>query len=129
MEDPFSFTFIPFSKSRTYIYCEKIMTKFFPLISSYLFFQNDKDSPPVPQLLEDDTPPVGDEGDGKQKKSRGKRARTEDSSLDEKRLKFLERNRAAATRCREKKKHWMQELQQKANTLFVANSQMQVHIR
>ena len=64
--------------------CEKIMTKFFPLISSYLFFQNDKDSPPVPQLLEDDTPLVGDEGDGKQKKSRGKRARTEDSSLDEK---------------------------------------------
>ncbi len=84
--------------------------------------QQEKDSQPaqVPELLS------GDDGEGKGKKGRGKRARVEDASLDEKRLKFLERNRAAATRCREKKKHWMQELQQKANTLSVANSQMQV---
>eukprot|EP00048_Salpingoeca_helianthica_P015510 m.227144 g.227144 ORF g.227144 m.227144 type:complete len:124 (+) comp17127_c0_seq1:31-402(+) len=69
-----------------------------------------------------------EDGDGKGKKGRGKRARADDAGLDEKRLKFLERNRAAATRCREKKKHWMQELQQKANTLSVANSQMQAEL-
>eukprot|EP00047_Mylnosiga_fluctuans_P002684 m.225507 g.225507 ORF g.225507 m.225507 type:complete len:115 (-) comp11273_c0_seq1:102-446(-) len=66
-----------------------------------------------------------DEKQDKKGKGKGKRARQEEAGLDEKRLKFLERNRAAATRCREKKKHWMQELQQKANTLSVANTQMQ----
>lgn len=38
-------------------------------------------------------PLVGDEKDGKVKKGKGKRLKSEDAGLDEKRLKFLERNR------------------------------------
>ena len=39
-------------------------------------------------------PLVGDEKEGKGKKARSKRTRNDDAGLDEKRLKFLERNRS-----------------------------------
>lgn len=51
------------------------------------------------------------------------------ADVDEKRIKFLERNRAAATRCREKKKLWMLELEQKATHLTAANAQIKGEIR
>eukprot|EP00043_Microstomoeca_roanoka_P003899 m.46395 g.46395 ORF g.46395 m.46395 type:complete len:214 (+) comp12245_c0_seq1:124-765(+) len=53
-----------------------------------------------------------------------KARRKKEAAVDEKRVKFLERNRAAATRCRERKKQWRQELLQKENTLETANKQM-----
>nr|CAD7397114.1 unnamed protein product [Timema cristinae] len=39
----------------------------------------------------------------------------------EKRMKFLERNRAAAMRCREKRKTWVQELEMRARNMQVTN--------
>lgn len=65
--------------------------------------------------------------DAKKPKARKRKGAGGDAGgdvVDEKRIRFLERNRAAATRCRERKKQWMQELQQRANTLSVANAQM-----
>ncbi len=70
------------------------------------------------------------QGKAADKKTKPKRAarkkKTEgaDGEVDEQRIRFLERNRAAATRCRERKKQWMQELHQRASTLSVANAQM-----
>lgn len=45
---------------------------------------------------------------------------------DEKRRKFLERNRAAASRCRQKRKVWVQSLEKKAEDLSSLNGQLQV---
>lgn len=51
---------------------------------------------------------------------------------DEKRLKFLERNRVAGTvfnaasKCRQKKKMWMQELEQKSSEIFQRNRDLQL---
>lgn len=45
---------------------------------------------------------------------------------DEKRRKFLERNRAAASRCRQKRKVWVQSLEKKAEDLSSTNGQLQV---
>lgn len=50
----------------------------------------------------------------------------EELDPDERRRKFLERNRAAATRCREKRKIWVQQLEKKADDLSDTNSQLQV---
>uniref|UniRef100_A0A8C9TZR6 Cyclic AMP-dependent transcription factor ATF-2 n=1 Tax=Scleropages formosus TaxID=113540 RepID=A0A8C9TZR6_SCLFO len=44
---------------------------------------------------------------------------------DEKRRKFLERNRAAASRCRQKRKVWVQSLEKKAEDLSSMNVQLQ----
>ncbi|MBN3276299.1 ATF2 factor, partial [Polyodon spathula] len=44
---------------------------------------------------------------------------------DEKRRKFLERNRAAATRCRQKRKVWVQSLEKKAEDMSSVNGQLQ----
>ncbi|XP_076119916.1 cyclic AMP-dependent transcription factor ATF-2 [Alosa pseudoharengus] len=54
---------------------------------------------------------------------RRRRATTEDP--DEKRRKFLERNRAAASRCRQKRKVWVQSLEKKAEDLSSMNGQLQ----
>lgn len=45
---------------------------------------------------------------------------------DERRQKFLERNRAAATRCRQKRKVWVSSLEKKAEELTHTNLQLQV---
>lgn len=45
---------------------------------------------------------------------------------DERRQKFLERNRAAATRCRQKRKLWVSSLEKKAEELTHTNLQLQV---
>uniref|UniRef100_A0A8C2AJE7 Activating transcription factor 2 n=1 Tax=Cyprinus carpio TaxID=7962 RepID=A0A8C2AJE7_CYPCA len=47
------------------------------------------------------------------------------SNPDEKRRKFLERNRAAASRCRQKRKVWVQNLEKKAEDLSSMNGQLQ----
>uniref|UniRef100_A0AAY5KMH1 Cyclic AMP-dependent transcription factor ATF-2 n=1 Tax=Esox lucius TaxID=8010 RepID=A0AAY5KMH1_ESOLU len=47
------------------------------------------------------------------------------SDPDEKRRKFLERNRAAASRCRQKRKVWVSSLEKKAEDLNAMNGQLQ----
>ncbi|KAL1929880.1 hypothetical protein VTP01DRAFT_1034 [Rhizomucor pusillus] len=47
---------------------------------------------------------------------------------DEKRKNFLERNRQAALKCRQRKKQWLNDLQAKADFLTADNEQLQMHI-
>uniref|UniRef100_A0A8D0GBZ7 cAMP responsive element binding protein 5 n=1 Tax=Sphenodon punctatus TaxID=8508 RepID=A0A8D0GBZ7_SPHPU len=58
----------------------------------------------------------------------GRRRRVVDEDPDERRRKFLERNRAAATRCRQKRKVWVMSLEKKAEELTQTNMQLQVAI-
>uniref|UniRef100_A0A3B3QNW9 Cyclic AMP-dependent transcription factor ATF-2 n=1 Tax=Paramormyrops kingsleyae TaxID=1676925 RepID=A0A3B3QNW9_9TELE len=55
----------------------------------------------------------------------GRRRRATSEDPDEKRRKFLERNRAAASRCRQKRKVWVQSLEKKAEDLSSMNVQLQ----
>ncbi|XP_043931504.1 cyclic AMP-dependent transcription factor ATF-2 isoform X2 [Protopterus annectens] len=55
----------------------------------------------------------------------GRRRRAASEDPDEKRRKFLERNRAAASRCRQKRKVWVQSLEKKAEDLSSLNVQLQ----
>ncbi|XP_056299750.1 cyclic AMP-responsive element-binding protein 5 isoform X2 [Pseudoliparis swirei] len=57
--------------------------------------------------------------------SGGRRRRVVDEDPDERRRKFLERNRAAATRCRQKRKVWVISLEKKAEELTQTNMQLQ----
>ncbi|KAK6327056.1 hypothetical protein J4Q44_G00027010 [Coregonus suidteri] len=56
--------------------------------------------------------------------SGGRRRRMVDEDPDERRRKFLERNRAAATRCRQKRKVWVVSLEKKAEELTQTNMQL-----
>ncbi|XP_077435152.1 cyclic AMP-dependent transcription factor ATF-2 isoform X2 [Vanacampus margaritifer] len=58
----------------------------------------------------------------------GRRRRATSDDPDEKRRKFLERNRAAATRCRQKRKVWVQSLERKADDLNSVNGQLQSEV-
>uniref|UniRef100_A0A7N6AIQ5 Cyclic AMP-dependent transcription factor ATF-2 n=1 Tax=Anabas testudineus TaxID=64144 RepID=A0A7N6AIQ5_ANATE len=58
----------------------------------------------------------------------GRRRRTTNEDPDEKRRKFLERNRAAASRCRQKRKVWVQSLEKKAEDLNSMNGQLQSEV-
>lgn len=58
----------------------------------------------------------------------GRRRRVVDEDPDERRRKFLERNRAAATRCRQKRKVWVMSLEKKAEELTQTNMQLQVRV-
>ncbi|KAI2649690.1 Cyclic AMP-dependent transcription factor ATF-7 [Labeo rohita] len=51
----------------------------------------------------------------------GRRRRTADDDPDERRQRFLERNRAAASRCRQKRKLWVNSLEKKAEELTSIN--------
>uniref|UniRef100_A0A8C5QWA3 Cyclic AMP-dependent transcription factor ATF-2 n=1 Tax=Leptobrachium leishanense TaxID=445787 RepID=A0A8C5QWA3_9ANUR len=55
----------------------------------------------------------------------GRRRKAASDDPDEKRRKFLERNRAAASRCRQKRKVWVQSLEKKAEDLSSFNIQLQ----
>ncbi|KAL0963855.1 hypothetical protein UPYG_G00314420 [Umbra pygmaea] len=55
----------------------------------------------------------------------GRRRRATSEDPDEKRRKFLERNRAAASRCRQKRKVWVSSLEKKAEDLNTMNGQLQ----
>ncbi|TTU60630.1 Cyclic AMP-responsive element-binding protein 5 [Bagarius yarrelli] len=73
---------------------------------------------PVPRITECvESPP---------QTSGGKRRRTAVENPDERRRKFLERNRAAASRCRQKRKVWVMSLEKKAEELTHTNLQLQV---
>ncbi|XP_034417012.1 cyclic AMP-dependent transcription factor ATF-2 isoform X2 [Cyclopterus lumpus] len=57
-----------------------------------------------------------------------RRRRTTSENPDEKRRKFLERNRAAASRCRQKRKVWVQGLEKKADDINSMNGQLQSEV-
>ncbi|XP_063808221.1 cyclic AMP-dependent transcription factor ATF-7 isoform X1 [Pseudophryne corroboree] len=54
----------------------------------------------------------------------GRRRRATDEDPDERRQRFLERNRAAASRCRQKRKVWVSSLERKAEELTSQNVQL-----
>ncbi|NXY15232.1 ATF7 factor, partial [Atrichornis clamosus] len=54
----------------------------------------------------------------------GRRKRAVDEDPDERRQRFLERNRAAASRCRQKRKLWVSSLEKKAEELTTQNIQL-----
>ncbi|NWW83284.1 ATF7 factor, partial [Climacteris rufus] len=54
----------------------------------------------------------------------GRRKRAADEDPDERRQRFLERNRAAASRCRQKRKLWVSSLEKKAEELTTQNIQL-----
>lgn len=56
----------------------------------------------------------------------GRRRRTLDDDPDERRQRFLERNRAAASRCRQKRKLWVNSLEKKAEDLSSLNISLSV---
>jgi len=53
----------------------------------------------------------------------------EDGNTEERRRKFLERNRAAAARCRQKRKHWISNLERKADELTSTNTKLMQEVR
>ncbi|XP_060679431.1 cyclic AMP-dependent transcription factor ATF-7-like [Hemiscyllium ocellatum] len=59
----------------------------------------------------------------------GRRRRTAEEDPDERRRRFLERNRAAASRCRQKRKVWVSSLEKKAEELGHMNVQLQNEVR
>uniref|UniRef100_A0A3Q3FH94 Cyclic AMP-dependent transcription factor ATF-7 n=1 Tax=Labrus bergylta TaxID=56723 RepID=A0A3Q3FH94_9LABR len=76
--------------------------------SQLLVQQPDAPSPAQPQVSP--AQPTG-----------GRRRRTLDDDPDERRQRFLERNRAAASRCRQKRKLWVSSLERKAEDLCNLN--------
>uniref|UniRef100_A0A3Q0QSX9 Cyclic AMP-dependent transcription factor ATF-7 n=1 Tax=Amphilophus citrinellus TaxID=61819 RepID=A0A3Q0QSX9_AMPCI len=76
--------------------------------SQLLLQQPDAPSPAQPQVSP--AQPTG-----------GRRRRTADDDPDERRQRFLERNRAAASRCRQKRKLWVSSLEKKAEELSTLN--------
>ncbi|XP_059812191.1 cyclic AMP-dependent transcription factor ATF-7-like isoform X1 [Hypanus sabinus] len=59
----------------------------------------------------------------------GRRRRGVEEDPDERRRRFLERNRAAASRCRQKRKVWVSSLEKKAEELGHMNVQLQNEVR
>lgn len=78
--------------------------------------------PPHPQHVVQAGGSCGSGGGG------NRRRRTTELDPDERRQKFLERNRAAATRCRQKRKLWVSSLEKKAEELTHTNLQLQVRL-
>ncbi|XP_072306133.1 cyclic AMP-dependent transcription factor ATF-7a isoform X4 [Eucyclogobius newberryi] len=58
----------------------------------------------------------------------GRRRRTVDDDPDERRQRFLERNRAAASRCRQKRKVWVCSLEKKAEELSSMNMSLSTEV-
>ncbi|MGH0181624.1 UNVERIFIED_CONTAM: hypothetical protein FKN15_007197 [Acipenser sinensis] len=84
--------------------------------SQLLVQQPDASSPVQPQVSP--AQPTG-----------GRRRRTAEDDPDERRQRFLERNRAAASRCRQKRKVWVNSLEKKAEELSGMNVQLSVSHR
>ncbi|CAH1775953.1 unnamed protein product [Owenia fusiformis] len=57
-----------------------------------------------------------------------RRIESADDDIEERRQKFLERNRAAAARCRDKRKQWINTLEAKSEALENKNSELQNEI-
>ncbi|KAL4655508.1 cyclic AMP-dependent transcription factor ATF-7-like [Arapaima gigas] len=86
-------------------------------------------SPMVPQRLEQgqllgqhsDAPSPAQPQVSPAQPTGGRRRRAVDDDPDERRQRFLERNRAAASRCRQKRKLWVSSLEKKAEELSSIN--------
>ncbi|XP_069120137.1 cyclic AMP-dependent transcription factor ATF-2-like isoform X2 [Argopecten irradians] len=57
-----------------------------------------------------------------------KRIKKDEGNSDDRRVKFLERNRAAAARCRQKRKHWITNLEKKGDELQMVNNRLMSEI-
>ncbi|KAL2104103.1 hypothetical protein ACEWY4_000971 [Coilia grayii] len=94
--------------------CSGVSTGSSPMVpqrveqSQLLVQQPDAPSPAQPQVSP--AQPTG-----------GRRRRAADDDPDERRQRFLERNRAAASRCRQKRKLWVNSLEKKAEELTSMN--------
>nr|CAB3224124.1 ATF2/7 Cyclic AMP-dependent transcription factor [Phallusia mammillata] len=73
-------------------------------------------------------PSVGPQGEDSKPAPRRRGRQQQDIDPDIKRQRFLERNRAAASRCRNKKKKWVNGLESKAKGLTNLNVQLQNEI-
>ncbi|XP_041038396.1 cyclic AMP-dependent transcription factor ATF-7-like [Carcharodon carcharias] len=80
--------------------------------------------PPVSFLRSQDSPSQPTPSSGG-----GRRRRVAEEDPDERRRRFLERNRAAASRCRQKRKVWVTSLEKKAEELSHMNVQLQNEVR
>ncbi|CAK9783916.1 hypothetical protein CC85DRAFT_304474 [Cutaneotrichosporon oleaginosum] len=69
-----------------------------------------------------------DDSDTDSKKSGGEK-RSRNETEEEKRKNFLERNRQAALKCRQRKKAWLNELQNKVETLTMDNERLVHNVR
>ncbi|KAJ3115925.1 Alcohol O-acetyltransferase [Phlyctochytrium bullatum] len=81
-----------------------------------------------PTPSSDGTQIDGDESDRRAGTKRKKGVKDEADHEDDKRKKFLERNRVAASKCRQKKKMWMQELEQKSTELTERNKELHLTV-
>ncbi|XP_054280337.1 cyclic AMP-dependent transcription factor ATF-7-like [Macrosteles quadrilineatus] len=69
-----------------------------------------------------------EEGSHHKRSSSTSNASNSEDDEETKRRKFLERNRAAAMRCREKRKFWVATLEQRAEKMMTANQQLQLEV-
>ncbi|XP_063054563.1 cyclic AMP-responsive element-binding protein 5 isoform X2 [Engraulis encrasicolus] len=88
-------------------------------------FRSDSDADDVPPSCWQSQQMAASGAVGVAPPSGGRRRRAVDEDPDERRRKFLERNRAAATRCRQKRKVWVMSLEKKAEELTQTNMQLQ----
>uniref|UniRef100_A0A8C4QSX6 Cyclic AMP-dependent transcription factor ATF-2 n=1 Tax=Eptatretus burgeri TaxID=7764 RepID=A0A8C4QSX6_EPTBU len=61
--------------------------------------------------------------------TRGRRRRCTIEDPEERRRRFLERNRAAASRCRQKRKAWVTDLEHRAEDMACTNGQLQNEVK
>uniref|UniRef100_A0A3P9JG31 Activating transcription factor 2 n=1 Tax=Oryzias latipes TaxID=8090 RepID=A0A3P9JG31_ORYLA len=99
----------PPAQTEAKLFCLTCSMSAFIQLSLFLFSRQASPAPPA------QNPPT----------TGGRRRRTTSEDPDEKRRKFLERNRAAASRCRQKRKVWVQSLEKKAEDLSSMNGQLQ----
>ncbi|XP_065052929.1 cyclic AMP-dependent transcription factor ATF-2-like isoform X2 [Rhopilema esculentum] len=92
--------------------------------------QHSSASSPSNSVKSDNSDMMNEDFDEDMKGVPSKRSRRsqEDLDPDERRQKFLERNRAAASRCRQKRKVWVQQLEKKADDLSSTNVALQNEI-
>ncbi|BEJ12323.1 hypothetical protein CspHIS471_0207830 [Cutaneotrichosporon sp. HIS471] len=72
--------------------------------------------------------PSDDDSDSDSRKSGGEK-RSRNETEEDKRKNFLERNRQAALKCRQRKKAWLNELQNKVETLTMDNERLLHNVR
>lgn len=68
------------------------------------------------------------EPESKPKQQSRKKSRPKTAEDEEKRRNFLERNRIAALKCRQRKKQWLNNLQNKVEALTTENEQLQMQV-
>ncbi|KAF2364856.1 Basic-leucine zipper domain [Trinorchestia longiramus] len=99
------------------------------LVSSHQPMTGDKPGPvPAANSSSAQEGPVNNYPSKAQKGKKRVLAAPPEDEEEEKRMKFLERNRAAAVRCREKKKEWVKRLASKSTELATVNTRLQAEV-